>query len=149
MRFDDGVGGIVVCAADLRLHIQRQRARDGDSAQIYAVFYDGNDFLFCADDAAERICGVEPGKDLYFSGVSAESDLADPFVFCAAVCFRGVGRLLQRGDRGHHGGHRNGDDIFLYAAAHFAKERAGSFAREGTGHKRREIVFEEKPHNFS
>lgn len=44
---------------------------------------------------------------------------------------------------------RNGDDIFLYAAAHFAKERTSSFAREGTGHKRREIVFKEKPHNFS
>ena len=44
---------------------------------------------------------------------------------------------------------RNGDDIFLYAAAHFAEERAGSFAREGTGHKRRAIDFEEKPHNFS
>ncbi len=44
---------------------------------------------------------------------------------------------------------RNGGDIFLYAAAHFAKERASSFAREGTGSKRRAIVFEEKPHNFS
>ena len=44
---------------------------------------------------------------------------------------------------------RNGDDIFLYAAAHFTKERTSSFAREGTGHKRRAIVFEEKPHNFS
>lgn len=44
---------------------------------------------------------------------------------------------------------RNGGDIFLYAAAHFAKERASSFAREGTGSKRRAIVFKEKPHNFS
>ena len=132
MRFDDCVGGIFVCAADIRLHIQRKRTRDGDSAQIYAVFYDGNDFLFCTDDVAERICGVESGKDLYFSGVSAESHIADPFVFCIAVCFRGVGSLLQRGDRGHYGRHRDGDDIFLYAAAYFAKERTSPFTREGT-----------------
>ncbi len=30
---------------------------------------------------------------------------------------------------------RNGDDIFLYAAAYFAKAGTSSFAREGTGSK--------------
>lgn len=44
---------------------------------------------------------------------------------------------------------RNGDDVFLYAAAYFAQTRTGAYAREGAGSGRSKIVLEEKPHNFS
>lgn len=44
---------------------------------------------------------------------------------------------------------RNGDDIFLYAAAHFAQTRTGAYAREGAGSGRSKIILLGKPHNFS